>query len=61
MSEEKTSEKKLRNKKDPRLVENDIYQIGPNLFDVKVRKRIKEKLKVLVFKKQELKKHAIFK
>jgi integrase len=41
MSEEKT-DKKPRNKKDPSLVENGIYQVGPNLYDVKVRKRIKE-------------------
>lgn len=41
MSEEKT-DKKPRNKKDPSLVENGIYQVGPNLYDVKVRKRIKK-------------------
>lgn len=40
MSEE-NSEQKPRNKKDPKLVENGIYQVGPNLYDVKVRKRIK--------------------
>ncbi len=41
MSEEKSG-KKPRNKKDPNLVENGIYQVGPNLYDVKVRKRIKK-------------------
>lgn len=40
MSEE-NSDKKPRNKKDPNLVENGIYQVGPNLYDVKVRKRVK--------------------
>jgi hypothetical protein len=35
MSEsEKPPEKKVRDKKDKRLVENSIYQVGPNIFDV---------------------------
>lgn len=40
---EKPPEKKIREKKDKRLVENSIYQVGPNLYDVRVRKRINGK------------------
>lgn len=45
MSEQNGNETgpKKRKKRDDRRVENGIYQVGPNLYDVRVRKRIQRK------------------
>ncbi|OYZ11985.1 MAG: hypothetical protein B7Y39_18935 [Bdellovibrio sp. 28-41-41] len=58
MSEEKAS--KPRSKKDERLVENGIYQVGPNLYDVKVRKRIKKTSKGAGVQKTKAKRNVRF-